>query len=535
MRPRFFVTTISLLAITLILSSISTVHSRESAIISVSAPKNYWTVPDDIPLPTVTRFDTVADTTGALAEGYIFLAPHERRPGNSIYAPYLLMIDNDGELVYHRKIEDLENHTRFDDFKLLPNGLLISKVGGLKAHQLQDASYQPAGTIRDGADMHDIQLLPNGNYMVLFYRIRRIDLSQYVEGGDSNAAYADCHLDEINAEGETVFTWNSGDHFAITDTYRSLTSSYVDAVHCNSVELDTDGNLLISNRDLYEVTKIDKETGAVIWRLGGKNNQFEFINAINAEHVLFEKQHDARRVSNGNLTLFDNRLEDYSRAVEYALDEENMTATLVWEHRRSPDKYGGILGNTQRLPNGNTLMGWGNSFLSAVEVTRTGETLLEISLPPEVATYRAYRFPWSGRPVTTPDLAVIRDVDENNATTALLLAYSWNGATEVSAYQVYGDASVFPQTLITTTPKNGFEATTILRDELLAAALDQNYNFRIMPLGLDGEPFMFDEAATEVSSSVVSIESAIVGDIPTDIPVPDVTQSYFLPLIRNLE
>ena len=42
-----------------------------------------------------------------------------------------------------------------------------------------------------------------------------------------------------------------------------------------------DGNLLLSCRHLDEVIKINKNTGNIMWRLGGeasKNNEFTFLN-----------------------------------------------------------------------------------------------------------------------------------------------------------------------------------------------------------------------------------------------------------------
>ncbi len=62
------------------------------------------------------------------------------------------------------------------------------------------------------------------------------------------------------------------------------------------------GIILLSFRHLNEVTKIDSSSGEIIWRLGGKQNQFTFLG----DTMPFSAQHDARRIANGNLTLFDN-------------------------------------------------------------------------------------------------------------------------------------------------------------------------------------------------------------------------------------
>src|SRR5690606_12141524 len=126
----------------------------------------------------------------------------------------------------------------------------------------------------------------------------------------------------------------------------------------NSVAVDPDGNYMICNRLLSEITKVDRNTGEIIWRLGGKHNQFTFIdeNQNNAP-IYFSMQHDIRILPNGNLTIFDNGDQHdprYSRGVEYEIDEVNKTAKMVWEYVAPVDVFSQSNGSLQRLPNGNT-------------------------------------------------------------------------------------------------------------------------------------------------------------------------------------
>jgi hypothetical protein len=51
----------------------------------------------------------------------------------------------------------------------------------------------------------------------------------------------------------------------------------VDWTHSNAVEFDYNGHLLLSSRPLNEITKINRQTGNVMWRFGGKYNNFTFI------------------------------------------------------------------------------------------------------------------------------------------------------------------------------------------------------------------------------------------------------------------
>jgi hypothetical protein len=428
---------------------------------------DYVTVPDDFPPITVTV------SLPGTGDGHIFLAPYNRRRQGSPYSPYLVIVDEMGELVYHKKVP-----AAAEDFKKQPTGMLSYTIGGSYTHQIMDESYGIVDSVTAAggflADFHDFQIVPDGHMLVIIYEPRQIDMSQIVEGGDPNATVTGCRIQELDESHEAVFEWSSFDHFAISDTNKSLLGANIDYVHCNSIEQDSDGHLLLSSRAMNEVTKIDAQTGEIIWRWGGKNNQFEWVNGIGAEDVEFVKQHDARRVANGNITLFDNRLGAevrYSRAVEYHLDEVNKVATLVWEYRNDPTIFARILANAQRLPNGNTLIGWGSGRPSVSEVTPDGRKVFELALPPQMQSYRAFRFPWVGRPDGEPTLIVHTEAPTTT------LTYSWNGATDVAAYRVYGDTSDFPSHLITVQPVAGFETTTVITD-----MVDGPYNFRVVPL-----------------------------------------------------
>jgi hypothetical protein len=179
----------------------------------------------------------------------------------------------------------------------------------------------------------------------------------------------------------------------------------VDYVHGNAVELDQDGSILLSSRHLSEITKIDRASGAVIWRLGSRatQNQFTFVNDPRG----FSHQHDIRRLPNGHLSLFDNGNclgPPYSRALEYQVDEVNKIATLVAEHRHTPDIYGAFMGNVQHREGGGTTIGWGGTQPDpkVTELHADGSTALELGFgAPFTWTYRAFRFPWRTRALAT--------------------------------------------------------------------------------------------------------------------------------------
>jgi hypothetical protein len=180
-----------------------------------------------------------------------------------------------------------------------------------------------------------------------------------------------------------------------------LTSASIDYVHANAFDVDGDGNILLSSRHMDEITKISRATGAIIWRLGGKHNEFTFVN----DTLGFSHQHDIRWLPNGHITMLDNgnfHVPSFSRAVEYRLDEEAHTAELVWQYRNTPDIYGFATGDVQRLSNGNTLISWGTTNIIS-EIRPDGTKAMELILSPLFTTYRAFRFPWSTAAVPDPD------------------------------------------------------------------------------------------------------------------------------------
>jgi hypothetical protein len=128
--------------------------------------------------------------------------------------------------------------------------------------------------------------------------------------------------------------------------------------------------------------------------MGGKKNQFTFINDMQRIHG----QHDIRRIDNGNITLFDNGTLMPLRpatAKEYTLDENTLTATLVWSYVENPAAYSQSMGNMQRLPNGNTLVNYGNSNIGAIAfnvVDPAGNKTFELVFDDSLATYRAFNF-----------------------------------------------------------------------------------------------------------------------------------------------
>ena len=247
------------------------------------------------------------------------------------------------------------------------------------------------------ANYHDFQLLPNGHSYLLAYDVQQIDMSKLFVGGDSIAEVSGTIIQELDKDKNVIFQWRSWDYMNIIDAlhYVDFTEHYISYIHTNSIDIDEEGNILFSNYIMDEITKIDGNTGQFIWRLGGNNNQFTFIN----DSIKFNTQHDARKLPNGNITLYDNgvfHIPAVSSAKEYEIDEENKTVKLVWSFTH-PEKFlCSRMGNVQRLPNENTLINWGRRGIerpSVTEVKPDGTIVHEITFKNSGhQLYRAYKF-----------------------------------------------------------------------------------------------------------------------------------------------
>ena len=247
-------------------------------------------------------------------------------------------------------------------------------------------------------DTHELLVGTGSRPSYLFgYDFHREDLR--FRGAKADSLIAWHTVFSLDAAGNAKPVFVARDHFTSADRINPETR-VVDFDHPNSIDVDpVDGNLLVSWRNFDQVTKINPTTGQFVWRLGGKNGQFRFVNdPLNG----FSGQHFARRLPNGNLLLFDNgntHTPKVSRAVEYKIDTVAHTATLVWQFRHTPDIDATFVGSAQRLPNGNTVVGF--SYVGLVtEVTPAGSAVWEAQLVVDgktnLLTYRPLKVPTLG-------------------------------------------------------------------------------------------------------------------------------------------
>ena len=306
-------------------------------------------------------------TTGALPSdlpAYV-ASGSDPAPGYVVFAAgmYALAIDNTGRVVWYRRFPNgpglafLAQATgRY--YARLPPPRPTDSAPWVELDPLGNI-VRTIGCLRGlPTRFHDLIARPDGTYWIMCDETRTMDLSGV--GGVADARVTGTVVQRVSTEGTLLFQWSAFDHLAITDgDSRDRAVVNVNWTHGNALDLATDGNLIVSFRNLGEITKINTATGAVIWRLGGRRNRFTFVGTSG---TAFAAQHSARANAPGALLLLDNLGDTAeSRAERYALDEVNLTARLVRSYGSVPGVVTEIGGSVQDLPGEHTLVSFGTA------------------------------------------------------------------------------------------------------------------------------------------------------------------------------
>ena len=431
--PMTISTSRSSLEDTFSLNSVSA--AQVNALQATSGP---WIMPNGVSVPS--NFPQINITINDNPDPeYIFI--DNRTSGSNSYN---VIFDNNGSPIWYWQTNDERR-----DMKVQKNGVLtmLARDGymrfiGLDSHYRQIASYQAVNGA--STDEHELTVRKDGYYYLIGLKFETVDMRRFVSGGSSSASVGQTQIQGFTPEGDLIFQWRGWDHFDVRDVeYENNKSSSFRFPLMNAIDFDDDGQILLSSRLLSEVTKIDKDTGEIIWRLGGNHSDYTFVNdELNG----FRNQHAVRALGNRHYLLFDNgdlHNPPVSRAVEYELDPNNMTATLVWEFRETPDRFSHYMGNTQRLPNGNTLINWAiGSSPKLTEVRPDGTKAFEMNWVNGYEAYRVWRCQWNGM-ATEPNLTIEQKSD------AVWLIFNKFGDPNVDYYCIYGGTSPHPTTLWT--------------------------------------------------------------------------------------
>lgn len=409
----------------------------------------------------------VTAAAGGTDSGLLFVAPFAlgTPPPDAQYGP--LIVDDAGEPVWFLPVSGRSAmNLRVQRYRGEPvltwyEGNLASGGYGYGGEcVIADAAYREIARVKAGhdlqADLHEFLVTSRNTALVAIFNQRPWDLSAV--GGPAAGQLVEGVVQEIDiASKEVLFEWHSIDHVGLDETYRDdlATQPNFDYFHLNSIGVDAQGDLIVSARHTSTVYKVDRKTGAVVWRLGGRRSDFAL-----GPGARFSFQHDARRHDDGALTVFDNGawgpgpgdVEPSSRGLRLAVDESARTADLVAEYRAPAPRLSVAMGDVQELPGGNVFVGWGTAG-SFSELGAAGDVRFDARFADGSATYRAFRDPWVGRPETSPAIVVTADSGGRPATVHV----SWNGATEVSHWQLHTGPAPGKLRAARTAPRTGFE------------------------------------------------------------------------------
>lgn len=310
---------------------------------------------------------------------------------------FLTIFNRDGAPVWWLKVDGSGA-----DGKLLPDGTIsLNTAAGLVAGEFEIRTIggrlvRTVGSA-DSTDLHDLQLLPNGNYVIGMMSFRDgVDTSAF--GGVSDALVQDIEIEELTPAGDIVRSWDSAGHIGLDEAGRWWNEIVVgetpwyDVSHWNAVEV-AGRYMYLSFRNTDAIYKVDRRTGEIIWKLGGTETgrSLEVLDDPAGDYPL-GGQHDVRVQPNGTITVFNNRTalaDAVPRAQRFRIDERAGTATLVETitDRRVTSAF--CCGSARRLPSKEWLVSWGNNGIVGA-YDREGRVIYRLITPSVgVFSYRA--------------------------------------------------------------------------------------------------------------------------------------------------
>ncbi|KAF9699510.1 hypothetical protein EKO04_002262 [Ascochyta lentis] len=415
-----------------------------------------------------------------LADGYLFLGMDgEPTSGQNWPTIYDFSQDRMGTLVW------TGNYTEPFDFKTqtykgqpvltfwsgeLKDGFGRGSYFILNQSYVEIAHFQANRFGNDTGDIHEFTITSDNTALIPIYHAIPWNLTE--TGGIEDGWLFENTFQEINIKtGELVFEWNASTHVGINESYNSLPEdvgraegSPWDYFHINSIEKDANGDYLVSARVMDCVYKISGQDGHIMWRLNGKQSDFQVDDA-----AVFAFQHDARWVNDRNqtrMTLFDNGPTDniaYSRGLLLDVNQNDMTVKFIQDFTNGAKTWAQFEGSLQAIDPSNEstnfLISYGSQPYFA-ELSANGDVLLDVQFGKTnaVNSYRAYKLPWQGKPLTKPDMHWNKN--ENRA------YFSWNGQTDCENWVVYTANATNSSTWtnVTTVRRTGFETTVDLTD-----------------------------------------------------------------------
>ncbi len=387
----------------------------------------YWIrcLPADFPLMAIVPHPDAGTppTPGYYLMGDVVLAPGE--------GGYAMAVDTNGVPVWYHTTVTGQGAVDVDSLQpgvisFVPNlnDTYASVSGQFELLALAAGTSTSLESVGVPLDMHDLRLLPSGDYLVLADPIiTGVNLTGLSTFGPEEDMVG-CIIQELTPAGAKVWEWDVRDHFdAVEDStwpqiYPVDGKTVVDPFHCNSIDVDANGDLLVSARHMDSVFMVSKATGAVLWKMGGakySKDDAAYVAVVGDPLTSFYRQHDARLLPDGTISMFDDQTETPgpARAVIYSYSLTAGTASVVWAYEGTRTSL--AMGSFRILPDGSRVIGWGVGWgvgwgplalpanRAFTEVDVNGNDLLDFAFPDGDDSYRAIKIPAS-----TFDISLLR-------------------------------------------------------------------------------------------------------------------------------
>jgi Arylsulfotransferase (ASST) len=395
------------------------------------------------------------------ARGHMFIGP---RAGTVSQAGSLI-VDNSGQPIFFQPVAtmgDMTTNVGVQTYNKKPalvwwEGALVQPGYGQGTCLIHDHTYRELLRVSAARgrwmDLHEFQLTPEGTALfTLFPLLVDVDLSS-VGGPKAGKLYSSGFQEVDLRTGRVLLEWNAIDHIAISESYFPMGEPW-DYLHLNSIDVLPDGNLLVSGRHTFALYKLNRKTGKVMWRMGGKRSDFDM-----GTNTQFAWQHDARHLGASKITLFDDgsfasdkNAPQSSRGLMLDVDYKHKKVRFARQYLHPTPLIAIEAGNMQTLRDGHVVVGWGSAPLVS-EFTADGRLLFDMQVPGICASYRGFRYPWYGAPSQPPAIAATT----NSRTGETVLYASWNGATAVARWQVLGGSSANHLAAAATVARSRFE------------------------------------------------------------------------------
>jgi hypothetical protein len=365
-----------------------TVRDQYRNTFTVSEPLEFITSPLPVGLPTITL---VTNNPAKMEPGYTLF----RVSNNSTGGACSTLVDSSGQIVWYDAALPGAG-----DLKQLPNGDLFfpenTTTNFDEANMLGEIITNWSTPLFYPSDGHE-DLLTDHN-TILYISLAVDTISNFPSSAtDSNAPLATTNIEydrvvEISTTPPQDYSTNyvplnQWSMIGLLDPtridylcYAALGFFGVDPEHANAViESTNDDSLIVSLRNQDAVVKFTR-SGELKWILGSHQNwgpewQPFLLTPVGTPFAWNYAQHAPVITPQGTILLYDDGncraepfdppvpdQENYSRAVEFKVDETNMTVSQVWQYTGTNDEvlYTGALGNATYQPKtGNVLMTFG--------------------------------------------------------------------------------------------------------------------------------------------------------------------------------